>query len=189
MKKLVILSMMLTFMLPFATVKAASVKEHELKSEIKTTREDLRLERKELNSLKDRGVSEITKDNFYKDFGNIANVTWEQNGPLAVATYQKGGKQVKSFFDFNNKLVGTSSVKTFAAIPKSAQRTIRKDYGKYEVGPVIFFKDNENNSSDMMLWNTPFASADNYFVELQKPHDDIIVQVNPDGNVSFFKQL
>ena len=189
MKKLVILSMMVTLLLPLSQVKAESVKTKELKSEIKTTKKDLRLERKELNTLRDQGVSELTKDSFYKNFGDVTNVTWKQIGPLAEATYTKDGKQTKAFFDFNNDLVGTSSTKSFAAIPQSAQRTIRKNYGKYKVGPVIFFKDNENNDSDMLLWDTPFTSADNYFVELKKPHDNIIVQVNPDGNVSFFKQL
>lgn len=189
MKKLVILSMMVALLLPYTVAKAESAKTKSLKSEIKSTREDLRLERKELNSLKDQGVSVITKDNFYKDFGDIPNVRWSKAGPLSEAIYKKDGKKVTAFFDFNNKLVGTSSVKTFADIPANAQRRIRKEYGKYKVGPVVFYKDNQMNDTDMILYDQPFTSADNYFVELTKPNDDIIVQVGPHGAVSFFKQL
>ena len=96
---------------------------------------------------------------------------------------------MKAYYDYNNELVGTSCFKTFADIPGNAQRKIRKEYGQYSIGAVVYFKDNEFNDSDMVLWNTPFESADEYFVELQKPHQNIIVQVNTEGNVSFFKQL
>ena len=89
MKKLVIVTMMFLAMLPCVQVKAKNASKSELKSEIKSTREDLRLERKEFNYLKDEDVSNITKANFQNDFGNIADVKWSNVGPFAVASYTK----------------------------------------------------------------------------------------------------
>ena len=80
-------------------------------------------------------------------------------------------------------------MKTFADLPKKAQKRIRSEYKNYKIGPVAFFKDNEANDSDMILWNTAFDDADNYFVELKNPQRDIILQVKPEGEISFFKQL
>ena len=53
----------------------------------------------------------------------------------------------------------------------------------------MFFDDNEWNETDMILYGNQFADADNYFVELKKDNKEIILQVNPIGNVSILKQL
>jgi len=41
----------------------------------------------------------------------------------------------------------------------------------------------------MILYGIQFEDADNYFVELSKGTKKIVLQVNTDGVVFFFKQL
>ncbi len=62
-------------------------------------------------------------------------------------------------------------------------------YKDYTIGPVVFYDDNEANSTDMILYGEQFEDADNYFVELSKGTKKIVVQVSPEGVVYFFKQL
>ena len=44
-------------------------------------------------------------------------------------------------------------------------------------------------TTDMILYGLQFEDQDNYFVELTKGKDKIVVQVTPEGDVFFFKQL
>ena len=97
--------------------------------------------------------------------------------------------QMKAFYDINSKLVGTTQTKTFADVPIKGQEQIKKDYKDYTVGTVIFFDDNEANSTDMILYDIQFDDADNYFVELSKGTKKIVVQVNTEGDLFFFKDL
>ena len=76
---------------------------------------------------------------------------------------------------------------TIADLGKTAE--IKKKYPGYKVENVIFFDDNEANDTDMMLYGIQFEDADNYFVELSKNNQTLVVQVNPFGEVFFFKQV
>lgn len=189
MKKLTVLTATLMFLLAFTQANANTVKEAKLRSEIKANREDLRKERKERREMNEDMVSDLSKDNFYGDFGNVGNVRWARENDYDVATFMKNGKKVRAFYDYDSNLIGTTSLKTFADLPKVAQKSIKKDYKKYQIGDVIFFKDNEDNDTNMVLWGTQFDNADNYFVELRSPKRHIIVQVDPQGEVFFFKDL
>lgn len=189
MKKLAILLTAVMFLLTFTTVKADSRKKAELKSEIKSNRENLKTERKQLRKTDESVVSDLSKDNFYGDFGNVASLKWTKTDNFDVASFMQNGKDIKAFYDYNSNLVGTTSIKAFADLPMIAQKTIKKDYKKYRIGDVIYFADNQDNDTNMILWDTEFDDANSYFVELRNPKHHIILQVNPEGDVSFFKQL
>lgn len=189
MKKLTVLAATFMFLLAFTQVQANSVKETKLRSEIKTNREDLRKERRERREMNENMVSDLSKDNFYSDFGNVGNVKWTRENDFDVATFMNKGQKERAFYDYDSNLIGTTSLKKFADLPMQAQNTIKKEYKKYRIGDVIYFKDNEDNDTDMILWDTQFADADNYFVELRSPKHHIIVQVDPQGEVFFFKDL
>jgi hypothetical protein len=53
----------------------------------------------------------------------------------------------------------------------------------------MLFDDNEYNQSDMVLYGHVFTDADNYFVELSNNNKTIVLEVNMEGLVTFFKDL
>ena len=195
MKKLAVLSMIAMFALAFVQLSAQDVKK-EIKTEIKTEKKDIKVEKKaiktereELHKLEGNVVSEQTKTAFYADFGKVPNVKWKRAVYLDEAVFTKDGKEMKAYYDFYSKLVGTTMLKTFADLPIKSQKEIKAKYKDYKIGTVVFFDDNEANDSDMYFYNTQFSDADNYFVELSKDTKKIVVQVNAEGEVFIFKEL
>lgn len=189
MKKFAILSMIVLFVMAFVQLPAQEVKKVAIKSEIKNEKKAIKVERKELHKLEGSVVSDLSKDAFLADFGDIPNVKWKRAHYFDEAIFTKDGKEMKAYYDISSKLVGTSSIKTFADIPTNAQKEIKEKYKDYSIGEVVFFDDNEGNETDMLLWDTQFDDADNYFVPLTKNNKTIILEVNLKGDVAFFKQL
>jgi len=190
MKKLVVLSISVFFVLVFFQLPAQVVNKDVIKTEIKGAKKEIKTERKELRKLEGgSAVSNQTKSAFFADFGNVPDVKWKRAVYLDEAVFTKDGKELKAYYDFYSKLVGTTSIKTFADIPLNAQKEIKSKYKDYAIGVVVFFDDNEANETDMLLWNTQFSDADNYFVELSKDKKNIVLQVNAEGEVFFFKEL
>jgi hypothetical protein len=186
MKKVVILSMTLLFVMSVVSGQApnkAKTQTQETKKEMKTARVPLKkLEGKEINS--------VAKEEFNKEFGNIPNVKWERTTHFDEATFVKNGKEMKAYFDYDGKFVGTTSHVSFTDLPAGTQKEIKSKYKDYTIDPVvIFFDDNELNQTDMVLYETQFEDADNYFVLLTKGTKKIVLQVNSEGTVFFFKEL
>jgi hypothetical protein len=190
MKKLVILSISVFFEMVFFQLPAQVVNKEAIKSEIKGAKKEIKTEKKELRKLEaGSSVSTLTKNAFFVDFGNIPDVKWKRAVFLDEAVFNKDGKEMKAYYDFYSKLVGTTSIKTFSDIPLNAQKDIKAKYKDYAIGSVVFYDDNEANDTDMLLWDTQFSDADNYFVELSKDKKNIVLQVNAEGEVFFFKEL
>lgn len=180
MKKLAIVSLVFLFVM---SLVQGQTKAPENKKEQKA-------ERVALKKLEGTNVSEISKDNFSKDFGNLPNVRWQRVDTYDEAAFtDKDNHQMKAFYDYDGKLVGTTQHKTFADVPVKGQKEIKKVYKDYTIGDVIFFDDNEANSTDMLLYGIQFDDEDNYFVELTKGTKKIVVHVNMEGSVFFFKDL
>ena len=153
------------------------------------TKKEQKAGRIALKKLEGTNVSVMSKDNFAKDFGNLPNVQWKRVNTYDEATFMKDGKEMKAFYDFDSKLVGTTTHVTFADVPAKGQKEIKKQYKDYTVESVVIFDDNEANETDMILYGVQFDDSDNYFVELAKGTNKIILQVNSSGEVFFFKQL
>jgi hypothetical protein len=181
MKRLAILSM--TFLLVMAV---AQVQAQESKKEAK---KEAKKEIKAIRKLEAKSVSTISKNSFYADFGDVPGVKWVQSKYFDEARFTKDGKELTAFYDFDGKLVGTTSVKTFADLLPKGQAAIQNKYKDYSIGPVVFFDDNEFNESDMLLYGIQFQDEDNYFGELTKGNKKMIVRVDPRGLVEFFKEL
>jgi hypothetical protein len=181
MKKLAIMSM--TFLLVMAVVQIQAQEKG------KETKKEVKAERKALRKLERSEVSPTSKRNLQADFGNLSNVKWKTSDYFDEATFTKDGHEMTAFYDFKGELVGTTLIKTFADVPANGQKSIKKQYKDYSVGPVIFFDDNEANDTDMLLYGVQFDDEDNYFVELTKGNSKIIERVNIAGDVFFFKQL
>ena len=195
MKKLVVLSMafFFTFSLVFGqNVKMDKEKIKETKKELKIEKRRLKTENKTFSNVQKDEASDIVKDNFYADFGNVPNVKWNRVDLYDEATFMKDGKEMRAFYDFDSHLVGTTQVKTFADLPSSAQKEIKKQYPDYSIGAVIYFDNNNSDESAedlVLLYGIQFESQDNYFVELIKGTKKVVVQVLDSGEVFFYEDL
>lgn len=129
-----------------------------------------------------------TEQHFLSDFPGATNVSWKING-FEEALFTLNGKEMKAFYDYNNELVGTTSEVNYFDMPEIARKYIEKHYKDYTTQQVILFDDNEYNDTDMMLYGNQFEDEDNYFVELSNNNKKIVLQVNMEGLVTFFKDL
>ena len=166
------------------------------KEKIKETKELLKKEKKELKSkkgalkkLEGPDVSYMAKENFITDFGNVADVKWKRDGVYDEAVFTKDGKEMSAFYDFDSKLIGTTTHVTFADIPMIGQKEIKKKYKGYDIGPVILFNNLKGSDGLMLLFGEEFENQDNYFVEMSKGAKKIVVQILDSGEVFFFKDL
>jgi len=163
--------------------KPSKEERKEIKKEKKEER--ITLSRQEGND----DVSYQSKEAFYRDFGNQPDAKWTRTKYYDKAVFNKDGVATTAFYDFDANLVGTTSLKTFTDLPAAGQKQIRKEYKDYTVENVVFFDDNENNETDMVLYGSQFDGEDNYFVELQKDNKTIVVQVTMDGLTGYFTTL
>ena len=160
------------------------------KEKTKETKKEAKTERVPLKKLEGSNVNVVAKDNFDSNFKDAKNVEWKRIDTFDKASFtNKDGQKMSAFYDIDGNLVGTIQYKAFADLPENGQKDIKKNYKDYTVGQVIFYDDNENNQTDMIIYGVQFEDQDNYFVELAKGTDKIVLQVNPDGDVFFFKQL
>lgn len=157
--------------------------------DVKSERKQLKAEERELRSLEGDDVSNMSKQSFYADFGDVPNVKWNRVELYDEATFMKDGKEMKAFYDFDSKLVGTTQNVTFADLPENAQKEIKKEYKDYEIGSVVFFDNNEVNEGLVLLYGVQFESQDNYFVEMTKGTKKFILQVIDSGEVFFYEDI
>jgi len=154
----------------------------------KETSRELRKAEKELRRS-ERTVSYQSNQAFMRDFPDAANVNWRVKGAFEEATFDSKGVTLTAYYDAGSELVGTTTEKTFDDLPMKAQEHIKKFYSNYKPIDVVMFDDNENNDTDMMLYNSLFDGEDNYFVALKNNKETIILKVNMDGDTAFFKTL
>ena len=54
---------------------------------------------------------------------------------------------------------------------------------------MVFYNDNELNTTDIVVFNKQFEDYDCYYVKLKKGNDEILVKVKQTGEVIFFKRF
>lgn len=148
--------------------------------------------RKALHKVDGTEVSQLSKDAFYSDFGKVGDVSWGRKTQFDEATFVNKGVKNVAYYDYNNKLVGTSVGKKYSDLPAVAQQKIDKEYRNagYKIGDVTMFDDNEANDSNMFLHGVQSDGADHYFVSVFKDGKETVLQVDPDnGDVSYFKEV
>lgn len=177
-------------------VKELIKTEGKIKEEIKDTKEELKIQKEELKSVKDTrmklegsNVSDRAKESFNDDFGNNTDVIWKRGEFYDTATFTKDGKIMKAHYDYDSQLIGTTWNVIFSDLPADGQKKINEKYKDYEVGEIIFYDDNEPVDVDFFIYESPFKHEDNYFVELVKEAKHIILKVNKNGDISFFKNF
>ena len=154
----------------------------------KEARHELRKTEREIKR-NERTVSYQSNEAFHRDFPGAENVNWKVSSPFEEATFDYNNITLTAYYDVESNLIGTTTEKTFNDIPLKAQEHIRKMYANYTPGEVILFDDNENNDTDMELFNTVFDDEDNYFISLKNDKETIVLKVNKRGDSSFFKTL
>ncbi len=151
---------------------------------------DKRKERQELRRLEGNDVGYQTKTAFYQDFGDVPITSMKRQDNFDEITFKKkDGHFYTAFYDVDSKLVGTTTQKKFTNLPRKAQRYIRKKYAGYKVRDVLFYDDNELNTTNMILYNMQFDDPDSYFVEIGKGNKEIVLHVDQAGNVLYFTGL
>ncbi len=157
------------------------------KKELKETKKELRGERKELRKAKRNQVSEMSKEQFVSDFGKIPNAHWSRATYYDRVVFSKDGQTMTAFYDDDSKLIATSTFKKFTDLPSKGQSKIKTAYKDYTVNSV-FFIDYRGSEYGVMFYGHSLET-DNYFVELTNGAKKILVMVDLNGGVSFFKQL
>jgi hypothetical protein len=170
------------FLLLFSTAAMAQ-------SDVATvTKKDERKEKREIRR-DNKEVSFQSKQHFMNDFPDAKNSNWNASVNFDEVTFTNSGVKTTAFYDFDSELVGTTVIKSFSDIPAKAQQNIKTHYKGYKPGEVIMFDDNEANETDMVLYGTSFEDEDNYFVSLKNNKETIVLKVNMEGTVSFFKKM
>lgn len=158
----------------------------EARIEKRETRKEHRREHRAENRNE---VSDLTRSQFPIDFPDAKNVRFEKAKNFDEVSFMSGKKKLKAYYDSDNELVGTTQKKAFTDLPENAQKKILEKYAGYTIAGVVKFDDNEINETDMIMFETPFDDADNYFVELKDAGKTIVVKVDLSGDVSFFTNV
>ena len=147
--------------------------------------------RKEVRDTKRNEMVESYQSNeaFLREFKDATNVSWKVTPYFQEATFEENGIVMTAYYDYDSELVGTTTLKTFDDIPANAKSFIEKHYAGYTPKEVVLFDDNEANETDMELYNTIFDDEDNYFVSMKNDKETIVLKVNMEGAVSYFKKL
>jgi hypothetical protein len=151
----------------------------------KAQREQNRLIKKEKAAT---SPAYMTEQHFMTDFPNATNVSWKRDG-FEEASFTLNGKEMKAFYDYDDNLIGTTTPASYSDLPAAAQKEIEKFYPGYTPKSVILFDDNEFNDTDMILYGNAFQDEDNYFVEMTNNNKTVVLQVNMEGLVSYFKDI
>lgn len=187
MKKIIVFGAV--SILAIASGQAQTQQETAMRKDIKELKKEKRADEISLKKLEGKEPSFQAKENFKSDFSNAQNVHWTRNSYMDEAIFTLDGTKEKAFYGYNGQLVGTVLPKQFSDLPQNAQKHIQKDYKDYTISKVIMYDDNENNDADMYLYGSQFEDADNYFVELNKSGKSIVLMVNQEGLVTFFKEI
>jgi hypothetical protein len=157
-----------------------------------TTHKVSKAQREENRAIKrEKALTEpnyTTEQNFEEQFRDATNVTWKING-FEEASFTLNGKDMKAFYDYEHQLIGTTTPVNYFDMPAVARKYVEKHYSDYTTQSVILYDDNEYNQTDIVLYGNAFQDADNYFIELANNNKRIVLEVNMEGLVTFFKDL
>jgi hypothetical protein len=148
---------------------------------------ELKAARKALREIQSNGVTTMTQNSFYADFGNVSDLAWSKSEDFSEAIFTKDGEKMTAFYDANANLVGTTAIKAFTDIPFKGQVNLISKFKDYNVGPVIYFNDHQACATEQRVFGSRLNEENNYFIQLSKDNEKIIVRVNPRGDVSLFK--
>jgi len=126
-------------------------------------------------------VSYAVAQKFNADFANATETVWTITKNCQKADFYVDGVKRTAFYNLAGEFLGTTQTVSYKAIPAQSQKLIAADYKGYTAGDVIVYQTNEelNDSID----------ATTYFVDLKNSDHEVLVRVNNQGGVEFFKQV
>lgn len=176
----------------FASVINAQTTASSLKTTSGKVKKTAVINRKEhlelLKKMRGTEVSPAAKQAFARIYDNTPAV-WKRTSNYDQVTFTAGGEEQTSYYDADAKLVGTIIQKKFEDLPDESQQYINEKYPGYKKEDVVFYNDNELNTTDIVVFNKQFEDYDCYYVKLKKGDDEILVKVKQTGEVLFFKRF
>ena len=137
-------------------------------------------------------VSNRTKVQFQEDFPYATDINYVRTANFDEVSFMSGKEKVlKSYYDENSDLVGTTQNESFADLPGNAQKQILKYYADYSIVRVVKFHavKEEDDGLEMLESRSEFDNPDNYFVELKNNNKAIVVEVSLSGDVGFYTTM
>jgi hypothetical protein len=189
MKKLAIFSVAIFCSLVVCQSQAQDTKNYASNLEKKERATEKPSAKKETRKLRSKNVSDYSLKSFYSDFGIKNNVLWRKTDYFDEAYFNQNNQSVTAYYDFDGKLIGTTTDKTFNDLPLIGQNTITKRYKDYSVESVLLYDFKQQSDDPISLDNAQFANSKNYFALLNNGKNRFVLQVDPEGDVYFFKQL
>ena len=190
MKKLSVIFVAMFLILAFCQTQAQDIKNYASNMGKKEKRIEIRTEHKEMRKLAVKNVSDFSLKNFATDFGNkSSNVSWTKTDMYDEATFMNNGRETRAYYDFEGQLVGTTILKTYADLPQRAKNTIAKRYPDYTVESSLIYDFNKLSDVQMLMFSDQFVDSQNFFVQLSKGAEKIVLQVTPVGQVFFFSKI
>lgn len=152
----------------------------------KTLVREVREEKQQLKAL--NNIPQSIMDRFNASFPGAQDIAWSVPANYVQVNFTLDGKSKAAYYDYDNHLIGTSHYLDYSLLPAKARERIANDYKGYTPVKTMFYDDNEDNDLDMVLFDMPLAK-DSYFVQLTNGEKQIVLQVDTDGEVSYFSDL
>lgn len=135
-------------------------------------------------------VRRQSKNHFQAVFENAKDVSWSRSANLDQVSFTLNGKRMTAYYNNLSELMGTTVAQSFSDVPQDGREKIRNEYSDYKIGNVVLFHNkNRTGYSQTKIYGSRYAYLNNYFVELHKGNDKIVVQVNPVGTVYYFTSV
>lgn len=143
---------------------------------------------KNKTSKKETGASYFAKNNFNSKFQGAKDVVWSNVDSYYKADFTLNGEKKAAFFDAQGEYVATTQYIKADKIPAESLARLKKQYKDYTIGEVLHFEV-DNTASTL-----PYSFSGNndnsfYFVSLRKSDSQIVVKINEQNEISYFKSL
>lgn len=154
----------------------------------RTMKRELRAEKQSIRAVEN--ISSQTMEKFKNSFPGAQNAEWSVPGEqfVEVQFLSRKNKPMMAYYSFDSHLLGTGHYADYSSLPANAQKFIGKKYKDYTPVKVMWIDLNEDSDEALDLFQTPVPN-DGYFVQMKNGNKQIVLQVETDGEVSFFNNI
>ncbi len=126
-------------------------------------------------------VSYTVLNQFNADFADAKNVVWTVSKNFQKAEFVNEGVKMTAFYNLQGQFVALTQSIDSKAIPAITQLEIAEKYKGYAVKDVIVLQNNTETNPD--------ADEAAYFVDLKSDTKEVLVRINADAHVEFYKEV